>query len=129
MARKGKKERIRYRRMKAARHRLERTAPHSILATLVGASAAAIPFLAPDPGIYGDQSALGYLGWFADAAANGDQAGMAWSGQAAGTAFVNGVVQSIPELIGLGAVAAGIGYFGRKYAKSATNVSRKWRVF
>jgi hypothetical protein len=129
MARKGRKERIRYRRMKIARHRTERTAPHSILATLVGASAAAIPFLAPDPGIYGDQSALGYLGWFADAASNGDQAGMAWSAQAAGTSFVHGVISNIPALIGLGVVAAGVGWAGRKYAKSSTNVSRKWRVF
>jgi hypothetical protein len=115
--------------MKAARHRIERTAPHSLLATLVGASAVALPFLVPDPNISPETNVIGYLGGFMESAQTGDQYGMAWNAEQMGKSFVDGVVTSLPALVGLGAVAAGIGWAGRKFGKSATNVSRKWRVF
>jgi hypothetical protein len=122
---KPRRARIRYLR---ARHREERTAPHSILATMVGFSAGILPFVAGNP--YHDNSTvIEDLGAAINAAQSGDNAAVGAYLNQAGADFVIGIWDKIIPIIGLGALAAGIGWAGRKYAKSSTNISRKWRVF
>jgi hypothetical protein len=129
MARKGKKERIRYRRAKMARHRLERTAPHSILGTLIGGSGVLLPFISPDPRYSVDESAVQFLTYGLDAAAKGDGQAAGFNFQAAAQAVVDGVVNNFIPILGLTVLGAGVSWAGRKFAKSSTNVTRKWRVF
>jgi hypothetical protein len=122
---KPRRARVRYLR---ARHREERTAPHSILATLVGTSAGILPFIAGNP-YGGGSSALEDLSAAISAAQSGDNAAVVNYLNRAGGDFVIGVYDKFIPMIALGALAAGIGWAGRKYAKSSTNISRKWRVF
>jgi hypothetical protein len=129
MARKSRRERIRYRRMKTARHRIERTAPHSILGTLIGASAVALPFVTPTTVSGFTESPIEFLGYAADFAASGNNQEAALNARLAGESVVAGVVQNFIPIIGLAALGAGVAWAGRRYARSSTNVSRKWRVF
>ena len=122
-----KESRRRYRTVRM-RRREERTAPHSILATMVGASAGILPFVAGNP-YAGGSTVFSDLGAMADAAQAGDNAAVGQYINQAGEDFVIGIYDKIVPIIALGALAAGIGWAGRKYAKSSTNVSRKWRVF
>jgi hypothetical protein len=129
MARKSRKERVRYRRMKTARHRIEKTAPHSILGTLIGASAVALPFVTPSTVSGFDESPIEFLGYAADYASQGNNQEAALNTRLAGESIVAGVVNNFIPIIGLAALGAGVAWAGRRYAKSATNISRKWRVF
>jgi hypothetical protein len=121
-----RRSRIRYLR---ARHRGEKAAPHSILATLIGAAAVALPFLAQDSRYRWNYSALEYTMMAADYAKQGDYQDAAYSMQGAGYAVVDGVVNNFLPIIGLAALGAAVSWAGKKFGKSATNVSKKWRVF
>jgi hypothetical protein len=122
---KPRRARVRYLR---ARHREERTAPHSVLATLVGASAGILPFIAGNP-YGGGSSALEDLSAAITAAQSGDGAAVGTYLNKAGADFVVGVYDKFIPIVALGALAAGIGWAGRRYGKASTNISRKWRVF
>jgi hypothetical protein len=111
-----------------ARRREERTAPHSILATMVGAGAGILPFIAGNPYANGS-TVIEDLSAAINAAQAGDNEAVGTFLNQAGADYVIGIWDKIIPIIGLGALAAGIGWAGRKYAKSSTNVSRKWRVF
>ena len=112
-----------------ARHRREKAAPHSILATIIGAAAAALPFLSQDRRYKWNYSAIEYSMMAANYAKQGDYQDAAYSMQGAGYAVVDGIINNFIPMIGLTALAAGVSWAGKKYAKAATNVSRKWRVF
>jgi hypothetical protein len=112
-----------------ARHRTEKTAPHSILGTLIGGSAALLPFISPDPRYSVDESAMQFLTYGLDAASKGDGQAAGFNFQAAGQAVVDGIVNNFPAILGLTVLGAGVSWAGRKFAKSSTNVTRKWRVF
>jgi hypothetical protein len=129
MARKGKKEGRRYRtRMKVTRHRMERTAPHSVLGTMIGSAAAAIPFIAPDP-MQNEGNVLTFIGKALESGSAGDNVDAMNNLGAAGQSFISGIVTNFVPILGLTALGAGVSWAGRKYARSSTNVSRKWRVF
>jgi hypothetical protein len=126
----GRKEtRVRHRTMRAARHRTEKTAPHSILGTLIGGSAAILPFISPDPRYSVDESAVQFLTYGLDAASKGDGQAAGFNFQAAGQSIVDGVVNNFVPILGLAVLGAGVSWAGRRFAKSSTNVTRKWRVF
>ena len=114
-----KSHRIIHRRARVHRRRAEPTAPHSILATLFGA-AAAIEAVSGAP-IGNAMNAIN------DAQA-GDQAGATYYATQAVEAIPATVVSNLLPMIGLAAAAVVTGWAGRKYGKSYTNVSRKWRV-
>lgn len=111
MAKSKARPRARARPRVARRRSVDKTAPHSILATIFGASAAAVPLITPQGG-----------GWTA--------AALVESGEyaSAGQVFVESVESNWQEILGLAIGAAIVGYAGKKYAKSATNVSKKWRI-
>jgi hypothetical protein len=110
------------------RHREERTAPHSILATMVGTGAGIMPIVSGNP-YAGGRTVIEDLGAAIDAAQNGDNAAAANYINQAGADFVIGIWDKLIPMIGMGALAIGIGWAGRKYGKASTNISRKWRVF
>ena len=112
------KPRVVYRRAKSHRRsREEKTAPHSILATVFGAGAALLPIA---------QGTASYMSplQYAAAAAEGDTA----AAGDIGPAFLSSLSAYWLDMLGLGIASAAVGWGGKKYAKSATNVSRKWRV-
>ena len=122
-----KSHRVIHRRAKSHRRRTEPIAPHSILATLFGAGAALVPAIMPNPDD-GGNSVVSQLGYAAQNAAAGDSAAAAYSLQQAGQNFENGLISGFWDIIGLAVGAVVVGWGGKKYGKSATNLDRKWRV-
>lgn len=112
---------------KSYHRREEKTAPHSVLATIIGASGAAVPFITPNPGT-GGRTVLMSLVEAANGAASGDEGAVADGLNTAGQNLVNGTIQGFVPMIGLVGLAALTGWAGRKYGKSSTNLDRKWRM-
>ncbi len=122
-----KSHRIIHRRAKSHRRRAEPTAPHSVIATLLGAAAVAVPLITPNPN-NGNNTVLSSLAIAAEDAAAGDTAKATGDLGYALDNFVAGIVNGFLPMIGLAVGGAAVGWGGRKYAKSTTNVNRKWRV-
>ena len=71
------------------------------------------------------------LGSLAEAAAGaeaGDSGAVADGLTTAGQELGNGLVNNFVPIIGFAVAAVLVAWGGRKYGRSATNVSRKWRV-
>ena len=111
--------RVVYRRAKSHRRTTEHTAPHSILATILGILAAAAPF-AGEP--------IMYMQELAGSAEAGNQQGMVSAAGGLVESFPSAAVANAGPMIGLAIAAIVVGWAGRKYGKSYTNVSKKWRV-
>ena len=120
-----KSHRIIHRRAKSHRRRTEPTAPHSILATLFGAAAGLWPFVSAPAGSIAPTQ---YLAAAADAAKYDNTVAMGDNLTAAGQSFETGLVMGALPMIGLAIAGVVVSWAGRKYGKSATNISRKWRV-
>jgi hypothetical protein len=108
---------------------MEKTAPRSILGTLIEASAVMLPFVTPATVSGFDESPIEFLGYAADFASQGNNQEAALNTRLAGQAIVSGIVNNFVPIMGMAALGAGVSWAGAKYAKSSTNVSRKWRVF
>ena len=114
-----KSHRIIHRRARVHRRRAEPTAPHSVLATIISLVAAS--------SVVNGDTAIGVQNLLTDVSENNPAAASRDVTYIA-ESLPNSTLSALPGIVLLSAVAIGVGWAGRKYGKSYTNVSKKWRV-
>ena len=91
---------------------------------MIGAAAGAIPFFYPDANTGGTTVIQDIGNAISDPANGGNYMTLA------GQNFIDGIWHNWPEVLGLGALAVGLGWAGKKFhVHKYTRVSKKWAVF